>query len=182
MEFLTALWLPILLSGIALFFASFVAWTILPTHKNDWGKAPDEPALLEALRSVNLPVGRYAFPYGNDKKSRESGDFQKAWEKGPRGTLNVWSMPSMGANMGFSVLLFLAINTVVAYLAWFAFDGKAPGFIDVFRFVGTASLLTYSFGPILDSIWFRRPILGGFFDGIAYSLIAGALFGWLWPS
>ena len=35
---LTSLWLPILLSTVALFFLSFLAWTVLPHHK------PDSPA------------------------------------------------------------------------------------------------------------------------------------------
>jgi len=32
---LLALWLPIVLSAIALFFASFLSWVVLPLHKRD---------------------------------------------------------------------------------------------------------------------------------------------------
>jgi hypothetical protein len=33
----------------------------------------------------------------------------------------------------------------------------------------------------LNAIWFRRKILGDVIDGIAYGLITGAIFAFLWP-
>ena len=49
MELLSTLWLPIVLSGVALFFASFLAWMVLPHHKGDFIKLPDEGAFENAL-------------------------------------------------------------------------------------------------------------------------------------
>ena len=59
----------------------------------------------------------------------------------------------------------------------------APGaeFMKVFRFVGTAGILTYGTANILNGIWFGRKMVGDIVDGIAYGLITGAIFAWLWP-
>jgi hypothetical protein len=39
---LTSLLLPVLLSGVALFFASFLTWMVLQIHKQDWIKLDKE--------------------------------------------------------------------------------------------------------------------------------------------
>lgn len=39
---LTSLLLPVLLSGVALFFASFLSWMVLQFHKQDWVKLDKE--------------------------------------------------------------------------------------------------------------------------------------------
>lgn len=36
-----SLWLTIVLSAVAVFYASFVAWMILPHHKADWNGLPE---------------------------------------------------------------------------------------------------------------------------------------------
>lgn len=45
---LTALWLPILLAAVIVFFASFTMHMVLPYHKSDYQKLPDEDKLLAA--------------------------------------------------------------------------------------------------------------------------------------
>lgn len=47
------LWLPILCSTVIVFFASFLAWMVLPHHKKDVNVLPDENALLEQLKKLN---------------------------------------------------------------------------------------------------------------------------------
>jgi len=46
MEFLTQLWLPIVVSGFAVFFLSALVWTVMPHHKKDWQGLPNEDAVL----------------------------------------------------------------------------------------------------------------------------------------
>ena len=58
-----SLWLPILVSGVALFFASWAAWMLLPHHKPEWKGLPNEDAVMDTLRSANVPPGQYMFPY-----------------------------------------------------------------------------------------------------------------------
>ncbi len=42
----TALWLPIVLSAVIVFFASFVIHMVLKYHWGDWTKLPSEEALM----------------------------------------------------------------------------------------------------------------------------------------
>ena len=58
-----ALWLPILLSAVFVFIASSVIWMILPHHKGDFQKLPDEEAARAALK--NVAPGQYLIPYSS---------------------------------------------------------------------------------------------------------------------
>ena len=52
MVLLAALWLPILLSAIIVFIASSIMHTVLPYHRSDYRKLPDEDTVVAALRSA----------------------------------------------------------------------------------------------------------------------------------
>jgi hypothetical protein len=179
---LASLWLPIILSGVALFFASFAAWMLLPHHKPEWQGLPNENAVMDALRSTNTPPGQYRFPYSCKPEEWKSDEFQRRMKSGPLGTLTLWKgPPNMGVNMLCTVLFFTIANAVIAYLAGMVIKpGADPWFI--FRFVGTAGILTYGTANILNGIWFGRKMVADIVDGIAYGLITGAIFAWLWPS
>ena len=176
-----SLWLPILVSGVALFFASWAAWMLLPHHKPEWTGLPDEDAVMNALRSANVAPGQYMFPYSCKPEDWKSEEFQRRRAAGPTGTLTVWkSPPNMGVNMICTLLFFTVANFVIGYLAGIALD---PGedFLTVFRFVATAGVLTYGTANILNGIWFGRKMVADIVDGIAYGLITGLIFAWLWP-
>ena len=51
------LWMPILGSVVVVFFVSSFAYMVLPHHRKDWGKAPNEDALLEFVRSHDIKSG-----------------------------------------------------------------------------------------------------------------------------
>lgn len=178
---LMSLWLPIVLSGVALFFASFVAWMILPHHKSEWKGLPDEETALAALRTLNVPPGQYTFRRACTPEDMKNPDFQKRVAAGPNGTLAIWKTPpSMGVNLVCTFLFFLVANFVIAYLAAMVLP---PGedFMRVFRFVGTAGVLTYGTANILNGIWFGRKMVADIVDGLAYGVITGAIFAALWP-
>jgi len=60
---LVSLILPIFVSAVALFFASFLSWMVLQLHKKDWAKLEGkEDEVMGAIASCNLPVGSYMFP------------------------------------------------------------------------------------------------------------------------
>ena len=42
--------LPIVISGVALFFASFLSWMVLQLHKQDWVKLAQEDKFMESAR------------------------------------------------------------------------------------------------------------------------------------
>jgi hypothetical protein len=177
-----SLWLPIIVSGVALFFASWAAWMLLPHHKPEWKGVDNEDALLQSLRSAGIGPGQYMFPYCAKPEDWKSEEFQRRREAGPTGTLTIWkSPPNMGVNMVCTLLFFTIANFVIAYLAGIALD-PGESFMKVFQFVGTAGILTYGTANILNGIWFGRKMVADIADGIAYGLITGLIFAALWPA
>src|SRR5215210_250625 len=113
---LSSLWLPIILSGVALFFSSWAAWMFLPHHKGEWHGLPDEDSVLAALR--NVTPGQYRLPYACSPDEWKSDDFKRRLESGPKGTLTLWNKtPNMGVNMLCTLLFFTIANAVIGYLA-----------------------------------------------------------------
>lgn len=181
MTFLTALWVPILISGVALFFASFVFWTMAPHHKTDWRKVDTEDDLMAAIGKLNLPAGSYMFPYCTHGEEMKSEAFQKKYQAGPRGVMLLWDVPSMGVNMFCTFLFFLVTAGIIAYVSYATL---APGerFLHVFRIVGTIGVLTYSAAGIPHGIWFKRRMITDIVDGIVYGILVGLIFAWWWPA
>lgn len=183
MEMLLSLWLPVILSTIALFFASFVAWTVLPHHRPDYRRWPDEDALLTQVRESGAKPGEYAFPYC-DHASMKDEAVMARYRQGPWGIVNVWpGQPNMPANMAKTIVYFLVVTVAIAYVGTRALPTGAA-FGDVFQVVGTTGILAYAAGQICREIWFTRPLrakLMDFLDGVAYGVITGLIFGWLWP-
>lgn len=177
---LADLWLPIVVSGIVLFFASAIAWMALPHHKPDWKKLADEDGFRSAIKTLGIGHGRYTFPHHASGEEMKSEEFQARWKEGPIGTLSIWPNPNMGANMLRTVVFFLGASFTIAYLCTIVLSADAD-FMRVFRFVGTAGMLTYCAAGIPNAIWFHRPIATDLIDGVAYALLTGVIFGLLWP-
>jgi hypothetical protein len=175
------LWLPIVASGIALFFASWLAWMILPHHKAEWKGLANEDAVIGAIRKAGVAPGQYVFPYASCATDMGSAEHKAKMQAGPNGSLIVWpGACSMGRNLLCTVLFFLIANFVIAYLAAMVIAPGADRWF-VFRFVGTAGVLTYGTANILNGIWFGRKMIGDIMDGVAYGLITSAIFAAMWP-
>src|SRR6266576_2451337 len=67
---LTALWIPILLSAVIVFVASSIIHMVLPYHRSDYKKLPDEDKVTAALRSAGVTRGMYVFPYCTHKEMK----------------------------------------------------------------------------------------------------------------
>ena len=176
----TDLWLPILLSAVAVFIAGALAWMALPHHRKDWAMLPSDD-VLAGLRSI--PPGQYMFP-GSGPAEHENPEAAERRRGGPHGALYVWpGPPSMGAKMALNFLFNLTVGVFVAYLTSRALPSGAT-FMDVFQLAGTAGILAFSFGGIPHGIWFGRSFRSmalDFMDGVVEGLILGAIFGALWP-
>ena len=61
MEFLTELWLPILLSAVFVFVVSSILHMVIPIHKSDHKRLTNEDAVLEALRVNGVEPGAYCY-------------------------------------------------------------------------------------------------------------------------
>lgn len=87
----------------------------------------------------------------------------------------------MGVNLLSTILFFLVVSFAIAYLAAMVIPPTNDRWF-LFRFVGTAGIITYGSANILNGIWFGRKMIGDIMDGVAYGLITGAVFAWLWPA
>lgn len=176
---LTSLAVPILLSAVALFVASFLSWMVVQLHRDDWKKLENEDAVMATAAKV--PVGNYMFPCAKSMEEMKSEEFQKKYDSGPRGILTILPKANMGLNLGLTFLYFIAISFLLAYLSSMVLP---PGteFAKVLRFVSTAALMTFLAAMVQHAIWFKTRIFGHLIESIAFALIVGAFFAMFWPS
>ncbi len=177
MEFLIDHWLPILLTTIALWLASFIAWVVLPHHYGDFGKLPDEDRVRKALEGVSS--GNYMVPYAGSGAVQRSREYMERYATGPRATVNVYAMPNMGANMGLTIGYFLVTVIGIAYVTALACP-EGTSTMQLFRVSATIGVLTYATSGVLHRIWFKARIWTDLLDGLAYGLILGGIFAALW--
>jgi hypothetical protein len=182
---ITALWLPILLSAVIVFVASSIFHMLLPIHKSDYRKLPEEGRVLDALRAAGVTPGRtYHFPYTTHKEMK-SPEAVERFKRGPVGLLTVIPSgpPAMGKYLGQWFLYCVVIGVFVAYLTGRTLNPGTP-YLEVFRVAGTTAFLGYAVAQIQDSIWKGQSwsvTLKHVFDGLIYGLLTAGTFGWLWP-
>ncbi|NIN73346.1 MAG: hypothetical protein GTO46_15765 [Gemmatimonadetes bacterium] len=182
---LASLWLPILLSAVIVFVAAFIAWTVLPHHRSDWVRVPNEDSLMQTIRDLNLGRGQYVFPHQMTAEGAKAEGAQEKLKEGPRGSLIVWDMPNMGRSMAFYFLFCLGVSFMVAYVGYAARIPAAEDYLHVFRVLGTVAFLAYSVAEIPRAIWFGHTwssVWKSVIDGLVFGLLTGGVFGWLWPS
>jgi hypothetical protein len=179
---LAQLWLPILLSAVALFFTSFLSWMVLGLHKADWSKVPDEDALSKALIDSRLERGKsYMLPSCDDPARMKTKEFQDRLAAGPNGVITIFLKNDMPRNLVLTFVYFLMTSLILAYLGTIAFPAGESS-KDVFRFFATAGLLTHLAAMVPQSVWFKNRIVGHTIEAVAYSLILGAIFAYFWPA
>jgi len=181
-----SLWLPIVLSAVAVFLVSSLIHMLLPYHNSDFKRLPDEEKVLERLSGIDLPPGEYVFPWSDNGKEMNKPEFKAKLERGPAGFLNVF--PKGCWSMGPSLALWFAYGLVVslfaAYVAGRALGPGAP-YLEVFRFAGATAFCGYSLALLQNSIWYKRAWCAtakSVFDGLLYALATAGVFGWLWPA
>ena len=182
---LTALWLPVSLSAVIVFFASFIMHMVLTYHRSDYRKLPDEDRVTDAMRSAGVTRGpAYFFPYCSFKEMKSAPVIEKM-KRGPVGLLTVLPSgpPAMGKNLVQWFLYCVVISIFAAYLS-----GRllAPGtaFVRVFCVVGTVAWLGYGAAHAQESIWSGRSWVVTFkhlADSVIYAALTAGTFGWLWP-
>jgi hypothetical protein len=95
--------------------------------------------------------------------------------------MTVYPTISMGKNLGLTFAYFLVCSFCIGYLTTMACEPGAE-FMDVFRFVATAGLMTYLAAIIQHSIWFHNRIIGHVIESLAYAIITAVIFASLWPA
>ena len=171
----------VVLSAIALFFASFLSWMVLRLHKNDWVKLNNEDEFLAVAEKCDIPVGSYMFPGASSPAEMQTEAYKKKYDAGPRGVLTILPKVNMGQNLGLTFVYFLAVSVGLAYLASIAFH-PGESRISVFRFVFIAGFMTFLASMVQHAIWFRPRIVGHVIESVAYAAITAAIFAALWPA
>lgn len=181
MEFLSALWLPILVSAVLVFVASFLTHMVLPHHKSEFGKLPNEDEVMAAL--AEIPAERYMFPFPDDMKQMNSPEFIDRCKRGPNGLVVKFPGPTnMGQNLGLTFLFYLLVGIFVAYIGWHSIDAGSP-YLSRFRICGAVAFAAHGLGWMSFFIWFRYGrFWPNFIDSIIYALVTAGTFAWLWPT
>ena len=182
---ITALWLPILLSAVIVFVASSILHMVLPYHRSDYRKLPDEAKVTDALRAVGVTPGPvYSFPHCTHKDMK-SPEVVERFKRGPVGLLTLYPSgpPALGKFLGMWFVYCVVVGIFVAYLTG---RTRMPGtdYLQVFRVAGAVAFMAYGVGQIQDSIWKGQTwgvTAKHVFDGLIYALLTAGTFGWLWP-
>ena len=160
---LGSLLLPVVLSAVLVFFASFLIHMVLRYHSSDYTQLPNEDAVRAAIRAGTPAPKQYIIPYCKD--------------------LRAPAKPTMGPYL----TQWFVFNLVVAFfVAYVAAHTIPPGtvYLEVFRVVGAVTFLAYAAGVIPAAIWMAKPwpvALKEALDGLIYGLVTAGTFGWLWP-
>jgi hypothetical protein len=181
----TTLWLPILLSAALVFVASSIIHMLLPIHRSDIKKVPNEDEALAAFRKLGIPPGDYAVPMAGSMGAMKEPAFVEKMKAGPIVFLTV--LPGGSSNMGSSLaqwfLYCVIVSLFAGYLAGAARPAGTP-YLEIFRFAGTTAFAGYALALAQNSIWWKRNwgmTLKSMADGLVYALLTGGVFGWLWP-
>jgi hypothetical protein len=182
---IASLWLPILVSAVLVFFASYAVHALLGYHSADFRKAPNEDAAMEAIRGLSLSPGDYHMPRPGSAAAMRDPDFLARMKRGPNVVMTV--MPphdgGMGQQLGAWFVFLLVVGLFVAYVTTLALPAGAP-YMTVFRVSSAVAFMSFAIGQWPRTIWYRKAwqtSLKETFDALLYGLLIGGAFGWLWP-
>ena len=182
---LSALWLPILLSAVAVFIVSSLIHMFSPWHKNDFGRVPDEARFRPAFAALAIPPGEYMVPRAASSKEMRTPEFMERVKQGPNVIMTVlpngpWNM---GRQLGSWFVYLVIVSLFAGYVAGRALGPGAES-PEVIRFAGTTAFLAYAVALWQTSIWYGRAwstTIKSTVDGLIYALLTGAIFCWCWP-
>jgi hypothetical protein len=182
---LGSLWLPGLLSAVAVFVVSSILHMALKYHRADYKQLPNEDAVRDALGKGTLAPGLYQVPYCVDAKSMQDPAHKAKYEKGPVAIITVVpnGVPVLPKYLGQWFLFSLFISFVAAYVARHTLHPGDDGIL-VMRITGAVAFSAYGLTNVLDSIWKGQPWSNtgrALIDGAIYSVVTGAVFCLLWP-
>jgi len=182
---LGSLWLPIVLSAVVVFFATWLMHMVLPHHRSDWSQIPDEAGFRESVGKQKMQPGQYMVPHCGSPKAMSDPKFLKKMEEGPVAMMLV--LPSGPMRMGKSLIQSFLVNLVIAFMAAYVASFTlqiGTHYMQVFRLVGTVTILAYGAALLWDPVWKGHSwssTMKHVFDGVVYGLLTAGVFGWLWP-
>lgn len=183
---LLSLWLPILLSAVAVFVASSILHMVFTYHHGDFKKVPDEEGMRAALRPFNLAPGDYHVPGKEPGQKWNDPAILERMKQGPVALITVVpaGAPNMGPALAQWFVYSLLVGLFVAYVTG-GLIGPGAEYLHVHRYAGTVAFAGYGLALVQSSIWYNRSwsaTMKSVFDALVYALVTGGVFGWLWPS
>lgn len=180
-----SLWIPILLSAVLVFVASFIIHMVLPFHRTDYDKIPSEDQAMDALRGLGIPPGNYMMPHAGSPKAMKDPAFKEKFERGPVAFVTVFGKKaSMGKSLAQWFVYCIVVGVFAAYIAGRAL-GPGAEYLEVHRFAGATAFVGYALALWQTSIWYKikwSTTVKSTIDGLVYGLLTGGTFGWLWPA
>jgi hypothetical protein len=180
---LSALWLPILLSTVAVFIVSSLIWAVIQYHNSDWKRLPDEESGRTALKGAS--PGQYAMPYAADNAAKADEAWQVKYREGPVAMITV--VPHGELAMGKQLVQWFAwcllLSIFVGYIAGTTLPAGSE-YLKVFQITSTTAILAYGGGAGMNLIWFGATgskTVKDLLDALVYGLVTGGIFGSLWP-
>ena len=180
---LSALWLPILLSTVAVFIVSSLIWAVIQYHNSDWKRLPDEESARLALKGAS--PGQYAIPYAADNAAKADEAWKVKYREGPVAMITV--VPHGELAMGKQLVQWFAwcllISIFVGYIAGTTLPAGSE-YLKVFQITSTTAILAYGGGAGMNLIWFGATgskTVKDLLDALIYGLVTGGIFGSLWP-
>ena len=183
---LFALWMPILLAAILVFFSSSIIHMVVKYHNSDYNALPQEDDVMAAMRAAGVTPGDYVMPCPDGASGMSDPEFAEKWAEGPAAFMTV--MPTGPMNMTKQLTQWFVYSLVVGVVAGYVASrtvGPDPHYLFVFRITGTVAFASYSLALLQNSIWYHRAwtsTLKSVFDGLIYALLTAGCFGWLWPA
>jgi hypothetical protein len=182
---LMQLWLPILLSAVAVFIVSSLVHMVLKWHAPDYHGFSNEDEVLAAIRKGNPGPGIYMMPFCKDMKDMATPEMQAKFRQGPVGKfiLRAGREFGMGKPLAQWFVFCLVISLFCALIAASVLPAGSA-FKLVFHTVGLAAWMAYGFGAFIQGIWWGQPwgaVAKDAVDGILFALATAAVFAWLWP-
>jgi hypothetical protein len=180
-----SLWLPVLVSAVAVWIVSAIVHMALRYHRADYKQLAEEASIAEAIRAVGPGPGLYVMPYCTDQAQMKDPAMRKRYEDGPVALLTVMrnGLPNLGKHLVQWFLLCFLVSFATAYVARHALNNDSDP-LTVLRLTGTVAFMAYGFGYFQDSIWKAIPwsnSLRGLLDAAIYGLTTGLVFRFLWP-
>jgi hypothetical protein len=182
---IASLWLPILLSAVAVFIVSSVIHMFLGYHAADFKRLAAEDEFMAAVQKLDIPAGDYMVPCPTSRGAFKDPAFLEKFKAGPRAMMTV--LPGGPITMAPQLVQWFVYCIVIAITAAYI-TGRALGpganYLHVFRFAGATAFYGYALAHLQASIWYKKSwgtTLRNIFDGLVYGLVTAGFFGWLWP-
>src|SRR5262245_53534978 len=181
-----SLWLPVVLSTVAVFVISAILHMALKYHKRDFKALPNEEAVRAAIGG-GLAPGIYFTPYCSDMKQMREPAMKEKFVKGPIAMITVRPRgePGMGKYLALWFGFTFLVSFTAAYIARHAGLTPGPHGAEAMRITGTIALVGYGYGSIISSIWKGQPwsnTAHESLDAVIYAVATGLLFRVLWPA